>query len=171
MNRPVIQRLLVKHEAWRNITYDDATGKNVEPGVPLVGNPTNAVGFNLARADAKQVFAQLGIPNFNSVLQGLEPLTDPQVQQLLDFVTDEVIGIGQALLPNFDSLPDDIQAVVCDMAMMGRHSLAGFTGFLGALRAYNYPLAAAEAKNSDWCVEVKSRCVDDCAILNGGTIQ
>lgn len=169
MNRTAIQRLLVTHEAWRNTAYDDATGKDIVPGIPLEGNPTVAVGFNLNRPDAKQVFAQFDIP-FNSVLQGLEPLTDAQVEQLLDFVTDEVIGIGRALLPNFDSLPDNIQAVVCDMAMMGRHALAGFTGFLGALRAYNYPLAAAEAKNSHWCVQVKTRCADDVRILNGGSI-
>jgi Phage lysozyme len=172
MNRSLCQHLLIKHEGWRNIAYDDATGKNIESGVPLVGNPTVAVGFNLNRVDAKQVFAQLGILNFNGILQGLEALTDAQVQALLDYTTDEAIADASALLSNFALLPANVQCVVCDMVFnLGRHGLAQFVGFLGALRNYDYNLAAAEAVNSLWCGQVKSRCADDVAILKGAPIE
>ena len=158
MNRDLIAKLITKHEGSRNSVYTDTTG-----------NLTIGVGFNLDAPGARQVVSGLGI-DYDATCAG-QSLSNEQIQALLDQSLNGAIGDAEYLLPNFAMLPDNIQAVVVDMAFnLGRHGLSQFVGFLGALRAYNYPLAAAEAKNSLWCGQVKSRCDDNCAILKGGPI-
>jgi len=159
MNRDLIAQLITKHEGIRSTVYTDSTG-----------NLTVGVGFNLDAPDARQICSRLYL-DYDAICGG-QALTNEELQALLDYSLNGAIGDAEYLLPNFAMLPDNIQAVVVDMAFnLGRHGLSQFVGFLGALRVYNYPLAAAEAKNSLWCGQVKTRCDYNIMILKGGPVD
>lgn len=153
MNRELIANLIERHEGRRNVVYKDT-----------LGNLTIGIGFNLDAIDARAICQQLGV-SWTAACAG-EVLPDVEIDALFDYTLNRAIADASALLPNFTSLPDQVQAVVTDMAFnLGRHGLSEFKGMLAALRFYNYQLAAQEAKNSLWYTQVGTRGVEDVEML------
>ena len=98
----MIRELIKKHEGVRLKVYKDSLG------IPTVG-----VGFNLNRPDANAVLASVGAKHAD-VVAG-KPLTDAQVDALLDKDLDACEKDLEALIPDIRSFPVEAQAVLMDL--------------------------------------------------------
>jgi lysozyme len=82
------------------------------------------------------------------------PLTDNQVDQLLEGDLDDVYADLDRNLPWWRSLDDVRQRVIANMCFnMGIGRLLGFTNMLAAARIANYSNAALEMLDSKWARE------------------
>lgn len=83
------------------------------------------------------------------------PLTDSQVDQLLESDLDSVYADLDRNLSWWRALDDVRQRVVCNMCFnMGIGRLLGFTKMLAAARTANYSTAAVEMLDSKWATDV-----------------
>jgi GH24 family phage-related lysozyme (muramidase) len=142
-------RNLIKHdEGVRYTMYKDSLG------IPTIG-----VGFNLTRDDAPGLITALGV-NYDALLDGDVSLTDQQVNALLDGDIATALAAARKLFSNFDSLDDDRQAVLVNMAFnMGQERLAGFQHMIAAVEQGDFVGAAAQMKDSAWAKQVGNRAV------------
>lgn len=154
MNRDLIAALVQKHEGTRLTVYSDSDG-----------NLTIGTGFDLDALGAEAVCSGLGI-NYANICSGVVSLSDEQATDLFDHSLNIAIAGAQKEVPNFDALPDRVQAVCVDLAFnLGATGLSEFKNFIAALAIPDYHEAAAQLKSSLWCNQVGSRCVDNCSIL------
>lgn len=155
MNLPLLETTISRHEGVRYVAYKDT-----------MGNTTVGIGFNMDAAGAEAIFEGLGIP-YSAVYEG-QPLTGPEVQALFQVSLSTAIVNARRAVQNFDFLPDDAQAVVVDMQFnMGPNRFMGFQHFIAALEDNppNYQRAIAELKSSLYCIQVGTRCTDNCSML------
>jgi lysozyme len=154
MNMPLVTALVTKHEGYRCVVYIDTRGRR-----------TIGIGFNLddrLAVDVCRIFAL----DWNALVDGTATLTLPQAEAIRDFF---IAGARQAALrviPGFDSLPDNVQAVVVDMLFeMGEPVFAGFHATIGAINNGDYKGAASQMKQSAWYGQVPSRAQEDCQLM------
>jgi lysozyme len=154
VNRTFIEQLITGHEGTRLSVYRDTRG-----------NLTTGVGFNLDSPDAPRICAMFGI-NYSAVSSGAVSLTQEQVDEIFQYQINSAIGQAMAIFPTFCTMPDNVQAVVCDQIFnLGLSGFQGFVNEISAIKAGNYIQAAADALDSEWAKQVPSRAADDAKLL------
>jgi GH24 family phage-related lysozyme (muramidase) len=93
MDGQKLRRLIEQHEGRRYTSYADSRG------IPTVG-----VGFNLHRSDAQEKIAALGL-DYNDVYRGALPLTEEQINVLLDADIAAAIDDAHRCVRGFERLP------------------------------------------------------------------
>ena len=153
MNDTFVRALITKHEGFRGTVYSDSRGK-----------ATIGIGFNLSDPTAPATCAAHGL-NYQALLNGA-PISFSDAQAVM---SDQILSAtfsATKLIPNFNSLPDDAQAVVVDMLFnMGQPVFAEFHATIAALKAGNCQLASIQIKNSNWYGEVGARGLEDVSLM------
>ena len=86
-------------EGVRYFSYDDATGKQITDITKKKGLVTVGVGFNMDRADAREVWAKaLPYLSFDDVYAGKRQLSGGEVRRLFDFTAQEAENVVNAKL-------------------------------------------------------------------------
>lgn len=150
----MIRELIKKHEGVRLKVYKDSLG------IPTVG-----VGFNLNRPDANAVLASVGAKHAD-VVAG-KPLTDAQVDALLDKDLDACEKDLEALIPDIRSFPVEAQAVLMDLRFnLGGAGLRRWPKTLASFRARDWKGAAQNIEdNKVWSSQVGKRSAENVALL------
>jgi GH24 family phage-related lysozyme (muramidase) len=148
-----IKPMLIKHEGKRSKMYLDSKG------IPTIG-----VGFNLKRPDAKSLLKSVGA-EYSSVMNGQE-LTEQQIDALLNITIKEAQQIAESNFSTFNEQPNDVKAVLVDMAFnLGPTRLAGFVKLKAAIDGKDYARAAQEMQNSQWYSQVGNRSKELVSII------
>lgn len=154
MNRTLIENLITGHEGSRKSVYSDTSG-----------NLTIGVGFNLEAGDAPKICGLFGL-NLNALKNGDAIMTQAQVDEIFGYQLNLVIGQALNLFPNFMTMPDTVQAVVCDVIFnMGLEGFSKFVNTVASLKSGDWKGAAAGLQASQWRYQVPARAKDDIAIL------
>lgn len=137
MNKTALMAALTEEESFRAYVYDDATGKDLKPGMALRGNPTLAVGWNVSGRPCTQELGQI----------------------ILSYHVDQTWADLTTTIPWIKELPESVQQALCDMAfnMRGAKQLLTFTTFMGMLQQGRYEDAAQDLETTLWWKQVKSR--------------
>ncbi|MEX3933251.1 glycoside hydrolase family protein [Paraburkholderia phymatum] len=99
------------------------------------------------------------------------PLSDAQIQQLLDGDVADTFAVLDRNLPWWRSLDEVRQRVVANMAFnLGIGKLLGFKNTLAAMQRGSYAVAAAGMKASDWYGQVGQRAVRLCKAMETGAM-
>jgi lysozyme len=155
MDRALIDKLIGDHEGKRYKVYPDSRG------ILTIGK-----GFNLEDAGAKDICDHYGL-DLDELKTGAVALTDQQIDEIFDFQVTEAISASMSIFPNFNQMPDTVQAVVVDMMFeMGLTRFSKFVSTIAVLKAGNWKQAAIDAGNSLWAKQVPKRAAEDIALLN-----
>jgi lysozyme len=135
MNLSKIKSILLKHEGMRLKVYDDATGKDLEPGYTLEGHPTIGIGRAL----------------------DVNGISKQEVMVLLD--TDINICIEEASKYFwFKELDETRQAVIISMIFnVGALGFSKFKKMIRAMQYNDYVRASEEMLNSSWASQLPIR--------------
>lgn len=157
MNDNFVRLLISKHEGFRRLVYTDSRGK-----------ATIGIGFNLNDPTAAETCKAHGL-DLQALMNGA-PISLADAQAVM---ADQILNAKFAalkLIPNFNTLPDNAQAVVVDMLFnMGAPVFAEFHGTIAALKAGNCQQASIQMKNSAWYGEVGSRGIEDVSLMESAT--
>jgi len=127
-----------------------------------LGIPTVGIGHNLPANGPQAIESLTGNPNYNDVLNGVVPLTSPQVQQLYENDMNSAIAAAGRQVSNFAELPQPVQMAIVDMVFnMGEKSFSKFTNLIAALEAKDFDAVAAAMEDSKWFSQVKDRSAKD----------
>jgi lysozyme len=155
MDRALIENLIEKHEGRRHSVYKDTLG------ILTIG-----VGWNLEDSDSDIICSHFGL-SLDDLRSGAVALTDAQIDEVKSYQINEVILTARRIFPNFDSMPDTVQAVVCDMLFnLGETRFSKFVSTIAVLKLGDWKQAAIDAGNSLWAKQVPHRAADDIALLN-----
>lgn len=127
-------------EGCRLVAYHDNAARRDDgsTGVLTVG-----YGFNLERDDAGQLLSQAGIDYILAVNR--TPITQDQANRLLQATLLISFADAAQLFGELQQYPADVQRILVDLAFqLGRPRLAKFKGFIRAIRARRWALAAGE---------------------------
>lgn len=153
MNMSFVQALITKHEGFRSTVYRDTAGKR-----------TIGIGLNLDDPLAQET-CQAHDLLYEALLNGL-PITLTDANAIRDGAILDAVFAGKCQFPNWDTLPDDAQAVIVDMIFnMGPARFAEFRKMIAALKNSDYAGAAEQMKASRWFTEVPSRAKEDYALM------
>lgn len=135
--RDLLRHQLRIDEEPRNRPYDDATGRELKPGMMLIGKLTIGIGRNLTD---------------NGV-------NDDEMALMHENDIDEAERTARRLLPDFAELSDVRKYVVCNMAFnLGYERLKGFRKALLAIHEKRWADTADEMLDSKWAkVDVPER--------------
>ncbi|EDM22942.1 hypothetical protein [Caminibacter mediatlanticus] len=65
------------------------------------------------------------------------------------------------IFPKFDELPENVRLALIDMIFnLGKPRFLKFKKMIQAVKNRDFQKAAYEAKNSQWCRQVRGRCKD-----------
>lgn len=143
MDLALTKRWITRWEGVRTACYKDTKG------IPTIG-----VGFNLECHGAADCISGLGL-DYSQVLTGACDLTPSQIDALLDNSIQSAIATARNLVPNFDSLPDNQQMVITDLAYnMGSGTLSQFHNTLAYIKDQDWTNAAANLQQSAWIHQV-----------------
>lgn len=132
----MLEQRLRQDERERLCVYDDATGKQLVPGMTLQGHPTIGVGRAL---DTKG-------------------LSQREVDFLLTSDIYEVQDIAEKHFDWYDGLSDNRKVVILSMLFqLGLGGVQGFHEFLLAVEHRNWSRAAAEMRDSHWYKQTPAR--------------
>lgn len=141
-----LAKTIIEHEGFRQFMYHDSVG------VKTVG-----VGFNLERDDAEHKLQSVGA-DYHKVCKGRACLTITQVLQILEESIKEAEVVAYKLVPNLQWMSEARRTAIIDMAFnLGETRLRKFKNMIKALKQEDFELAAAEAQDSLWFTQVKSR--------------
>jgi lysozyme len=154
VDRQKVIDLLTRHEGFRAYSYRDTKGKL-----------TIGIGFNLDAPGAAQRCAAAGV-DYKAVCYGGGGVTQAQALALLD----EGITVAQdqafCTVVGFTDMPEAVQLVVLDMLFeMGRERFLGFHRMIIALEARDWRGMVNEMRESDWYGEVRTRAMEDIALV------
>lgn len=136
MNKSALMASLTGEEGFRSLVYDDATGKDLKPGMMLKGNPTIGIGWNVAG----------------------RPCTPELAQMILGYHVDQTWAELIQAIPWITHLPEPCQRALTDMAFnMGAAKLLKFNIFIGLMRAEKFAEAAADLETTLWWKQVGTR--------------
>lgn len=153
MNWPLVRSLITKHEGFRCVVYKDTKGKN-----------TIGIGFNLDDPTAAETCRGHGL-DLQALLNGAS-ISFAQAETIRDDFILMARFSALRLIPGFDSLPDNAQAVVIDMIFeMGEPVFEGFHATIAAINNGDYKGAASQMKQSAWYGEVPTRAQEDCQLM------
>lgn len=154
MNRILIENLVAKHEGRRVAVYKDSKG------ILTIG-----IGFNLEALAAPGICSTFGL-NYQGLLDGTIILTEDQIDEIFQFQLNNVIAQAQATFPTFNTFPDDVQAVICDMIFqLGWKGFQGFHHTISCIKSGSWKDAAANMLASDWAKETPGRAREDASIM------
>lgn len=157
MNDTFVRMLITKHEGFRRLVYHDSRGKS-----------TIGIGFNLNDPTAAATCQAHGLD-----LQALMNGTAISLSDAQAVMADQILNAkfeALKLIPNFNTLPDNAQAVVVDMLFnMGLPVFSEFHGTIAALKAGNCQQASLQMKNSAWYHEVGSRGLEDVSLMESAS--
>ena len=165
----VVRPLLIKHEGWRTVAYDDATGKAVKPGIPIKGNVTAAVGFNLDQPCARPLCAQMGI-DYDALHSGTLTLTPEQIDAILNHFVIETVEWLTKLFPDFESYSVNRRAALVDMGFnLGPHHFMNRHEMIGAILSGLWGTASDHALHDfHYDKQVGRRAYDDAELMISG---
>lgn len=127
---------LTDQEGYRSLVYDDATGKKLTKGMTLSGNPTVAIGWNVAGRPCP--------PDLANII----------ARYFIDATWKELT----AAMPWITSAPEPVQRALTNMSFnMGLAVLRGFTQFLALMQLSNYAAAADDLAGTLWFKQIGSR--------------
>ncbi len=137
-------------------------GVRFRPYRCTAGKLTVGVGRNIDDKPFKteEVIALFGSQKTQAEITALlnKGLSMKQVDQLLVWDIQDAIEDAKAVIRNFQSLSEQRQYVLIDMAFnMGRQTLAGFRNTLRFISEGKYDQAADNMLKSKWASQVKSR--------------
>lgn len=148
-----VSDLIKRHEGYRLKAYPDTKG--------LI---TIGEGFNLQAPGARSICDQLGL-DYEGLLSGAVSLTQDQVDAVFQYQLGVVQSQAARIFPNYASMPEKVQAVICDLLFMGEGTFLTFHQTIAAFKAGNWKAAADDLVNSLWYRQVGTRGVEDVAIL------
>ncbi len=146
-----ISDLIQRHEGFRGQPYRDTKG------LLTVG-----YGFNLKAAGAASACASCGLDYATVCAEGL---TEAQALSVFQYQLTAVLCQAARTFPTWATMPEKVQAVICDMLFMGEGTFLTFHHFIAAIKAADWKGAAADLEQSLWFKEVGTRGVEDVAIL------
>ena len=86
------------------------------------------------------------------------PISADRVNELFKRDLESCIDDCRALFKRFDELPEEVQAVIANMAFnLGRTRLSKFKKFIAAVERHDWQNAAAEMHDSKWRQQVPAR--------------
>jgi lysozyme len=97
-----------------------------------------------------------------------DKVSDQQIQQWFDADIQRSTLLAQQIVPGFKDLDEVRQEVCVTLTFNLASKLMGFGHFLAAMKAKDWPTAAAELRNSKWATQVGSRCNKTCDALTNG---
>jgi len=102
--------------------------------------------------------------------KGKVALTDAQIDRLLDADIAAASADARRCVSSFDTLPESAQRVVVDMIFnLGAGGFAQFKKMIAALDRGDLHAAADEMQHSAWYAQVKTRGIEDVALMRTGT--
>ena len=135
------------------ITSDE--GCRLEVYLDHMGYATIAVGHLITEHD----------PEFGSPVS--TPISQGRCDELFDQDIAIVIKEVKTLVDDFDSIPEDIQHVLCNLLFnMGKTRLSKFRNFLAAINRSDWVDAGEELKDSRYYTQVTNRANRLIARLN-----
>lgn len=155
------QSYTIQNEGLKNYCYYDTLN------VPTIG-----VGFNLRRSDAADALAAYGL-DLDAVLADCQRGTKTQMltnEDAVDLFSEYSYPPAVECAEQYaGEQPPYVTAALADLAFnLGCRGLNNFRTMRAALLLGEYADAAAAAKNSRWCGQVKTRCAKDVACLASG---
>ncbi len=154
MNRTLIANLITRHEGKRAHVYLDTVGKM-----------TIGIGFNLESPDAIHVCEMVGVDHA-ALISGTQTLSDAEIDAIFDYQLNKVISQAQVTFPTFGTMPDEVQAVVCDQIF--QLGWAGFQKFqheIACLKSGSWKDAAANLMNSAYARQTPARARENADLL------
>jgi GH24 family phage-related lysozyme (muramidase) len=113
------------------------------------GIPTVGVGFNLQRADARNLIESMGI-DYDQLVKDASSqnkqitLSDPQIDQLLNITAQQAINGAAGMFPDYGTYDETRQVVIADLVFnMGVGTFSGFIKTIAAIKAQNWTGAAS----------------------------
>ena len=132
-----IKNDLIECEGKVNKVYDDKTGKKINGGSAVIGNPTIGVGRNLSG----------------------KGLSDDEIEYLLNNDINECIKDLEDIFSDFSELEPNVQRALVNMRFnLGHYGFRKFKHMISAVKARDFKTAKEEIKSSKWCRQVGSRC-------------
>ena len=154
MDRSLIEQLITKHEGRRNKVYKDQ-----------FGILTDGIGWNLEDPQSQDICDHFGL-NLELLKEGLQILTDEQIDSIFSYQLTQAISDCCSMLPTFPTMPDNVQMAVTDMMFqLGLTRFRKFYQTIGALNSGNWKQAAIYAKDSLWAKQTPARAADDIALM------
>ena len=107
--------------------------------------------------------------DFNAVLGGLVPLSEAQIDALLD--EDLEMAAAGRLIPSFDQLDVDRAVVVIDMIFnLGEAGFSAFRNLIAAIGQGDWERAAREIGNSRYASQVPNRAARNIQAMREGSL-
>lgn len=120
------------------------------------GNRTIGIGFNLEDGANRRFLKQKGI-DINELFRGRE-LSDKEIKTLYNKSLSQAYTDAMKFDSKFNKRPENVKKALTDMSFnLGLTKLNTFKKMKEALQNDDYRTAAAEAKDSNWFKQVKSR--------------
>jgi lysozyme len=153
MNLKFVEALVAKHEGYRRQVYTDTRNK-----------PTIGYGFNLADPTAIDTCEAHEL-NLSDLLNGV-PISPTDAWAVM---ADQILAAqfsATKIFPNFDQLPDKVQAVIVDMIFqMGQPVFLEFKGTIAAINEGKFDVAANRMRQSAWFLQVPARAIENCSLM------
>jgi lysozyme len=154
MNRILIENLIAKHEGRKSSVYKDSEG--------LL---TIGIGFNLEAPAALAICQQFGLDHA-ALMNGTAILTGDQIDEIFQYQLNKVLQQAQVTLPTFNTMPDEVQAVVCDQIFqLGWAGFQKFQNEIACLKSGSWKDAAANLLDSTYAKQTPNRAQENAAIL------
>jgi lysozyme len=136
MNSELLLADLTDQEGFRAVLYDDATGKKITKGSLVQGNPTVAIGWNVAGRPCPRDLANI----------------------ITQYFITQTWGEVTHALPWAANLPEPQSRALCNLAYnMGVPTLLTFKTFLSLMQLGHYSQAADDLAGTLWFKQVGSR--------------
>jgi len=146
LDRTKLEEQLKKYEGYSQKMYFDSLG------IPTIG-----IGFNLSEKNASNRLYQVGA-NYTKIMSKEQNLNDSQVRYLFNEDVNCAEKSARKLIKSYNSQPEIVQRIVCDMLFnMGESRFGGFKKTIAAIEKRNYILASEEMKDSKWYGQVGNR--------------
>jgi lysozyme len=139
---------LRQHEGFRAQVYDDATGKAIQPGSHVIGNPTIGVGTLICAPGG---------------------ITSAEADLLLRNRVHIATVAAKRLAPGLiDDEPERFDVVVEMCFQLGMNGVAKFTNTLKAIHERRWDDAAREMLDSRWAKQTPSRAHELAEVMRTG---
>jgi len=147
VEQPLLE-LLEMEEGVRLKSYKDKLG------VKTVG-----VGFNMEQENAKGLWDAAGVQtSFEDVLAGRKEITEEESRNLLRITADSALESAQSIIPEFEELTPNRQAILISMVFqLGKTGADKFKGMKAAIAKGDYSKAADEMLDSRWAKQTPER--------------
>lgn len=148
--------LLMQSDSKLMINTKQFEGLRLHVYTDSVGKATIGYGHNLDGGNSSNL-ERLGLDRI-ALRNGTIDLTQEEADDLFTLDMDDAIAAVKTLVPDYDSLPTDAQAVLNDLSFnMGIRTLSGFHNTLESINNRDWQAAARGLENSRWYSQVGNR--------------